>query len=241
MTDTQRAAGEYDVMALQYSADNTAGSYNAYYERPATIALLGEVQGLRVLDVGCGGGQLSEWLAEQGAVVTAFDVSQAMVDIARARLGDRASVLVADVAEPLFFAGKGEFDLVVVSLVMHYVRDWEEVLTELRRVLSPRGALVFSTHHPTMDWPLSCPEDYFAIKQVTDTWEKAGGEFQVTFWRRPLTAMCEAIFSAGFLIERLVEPEPLATLASHDPASYLELSTRPRFLFFRLRPSQEEV
>lgn len=95
---------------------------------------------------------------------------------------------------------------------------------------------MFSTHHPTMDWKLSSPDNYFATKQVTDNWSVGSGEFRVTFWRRPLTARCEAIAAAGFAIEQLVEPEPLAALADRDPVAYEEVRTKPRFLFFRLRP-----
>ncbi|MGA2528846.1 MAG: class I SAM-dependent methyltransferase [Acidimicrobiales bacterium] len=236
MTDAERTAREYDAMAGEYVADNAESPYNAFYERPATMALLGEVRGLRVLDAGCGDGQLSSWMADGGALVTALDVSPVMADLARERLGGRAEVLVADISQPLPFARSGEFDLVVASLVMHYVLDWQGVLGEFRRVLSPQGRVVFSTHHPAMDWQLSSPENYFTIKQVSEKWWKGSGQFEVTFWRRPLTAMCRAIADSGFVIEQLVEPEPLASLADRDRVAYDEISTKPRFLFFCLRP-----
>ena len=236
MSDAERSALQYDAMAADYAVKNAESAYNAFYERPATILLLGDVQGLHVLDVGCGSGQLTSWLLDHGAVVTAFDVSQAMADLAQKNAGDRATVLVADLAQPLAFPRTGEFDLVVASLVLHYVRDWEAVMSEFRRVLNPRGRVIFSTHHPSMDWLLSSPDDYFATKQVTEDWSMGSGSFAVTFWRRPLSAMCKAIASAGFVIEQLVEPEPLPALADRDPAAYDEIRTKPRFLFFRLRP-----
>ncbi len=223
-------------MAVEYAADNASGAYNALYERPATISLLGDVNGCRVLDAGCGNGELTAWLVEQGAIVTAFDVSPVMTDLARRRAGRGATVLVADLAQPLAFAGTGEFDIVVASLVMHYVRDWEAPLAEFHRILAPGGAVVFSVHHPTMDWRISSPEDYFAFKQVTDTWCKGGREFEVSFWRRPLTAMCRSIAASGFIIERLVEPGPSPELAERDPEAYQLIRTEPRFLFFRLAP-----
>jgi SAM-dependent methyltransferase len=238
--DGQRSASQYDAMGASYSARNSVGSYNAYYNRPATIGLLGEVSGRRVLEAGCGAGQLTAWLTEHGATVTAFDVSPVMAGLARERAGERAEVLVADLSRPLSFAATGGYDLVVASLVLHYVRDWAAVLGEFRRVLTPAGAVVFSTHHPTMDWQLYWPEDYFAIRQVTDTWETESGEFDVTFWRRPLTAMTEAIAAAGFVIERLIEPEPAAGLAELDPRADHAIRTQPRFLFFRLRPERPE-
>lgn len=236
MRDGERTARQYDAMADAYEADTAEGPFNAYYERPAMTTLVGEVEGRRVLELGCGTGPLTEWLVGGGAKVTACDVSPTMVDKARRRLGDRARLLVADIAQPLPFPS-ASFDLVVASLVLHYVEDWAAVLAEMHRVLELSGAVVFSTHHPTMDWQLASPEDYFATKQVTETWEKGGEPHEVTFWRRPLTAMCEAISGAGFVIERIVEPRPLPELAERDPAAYDELCTLPRFLFFRLRPA----
>jgi SAM-dependent methyltransferase len=53
MEDGQRTASQYDAMGASYAAHNSAGSYNAYYERPATIGLLGEVSGRLLLDRGC--------------------------------------------------------------------------------------------------------------------------------------------------------------------------------------------
>ncbi len=231
-----RSARQYDVMAVDYAADNAESAFNAHYERPAMISLVGEVEGRRVLEVGCGAGPLTAWLIDHGAVVTAMDVSPAMMRLARERVGDRATFLIADLAQPLSFATDTTFDLVVASLVLHYVRSWEAPLREFRRVLKPDGAVLFSTHHPTMDWPLHCPDDYFAVKQVTETWLKGSREFEVTFWRRPLTAMTEAIASAGFVIERLIEPKPSPELRDRDQEAYELLCTKPQFLLFGLRP-----
>ena len=93
----------------------------------------------------------------------------------------------------------------MASLVLHYVPDWEAVLVEFRRVLNSEGTVVFSVHHPAMDWQLHAPDDYFAVRQVTETGKRIGA-VRGHASRRPLTAMCQAIASAGFVIERLVEP-----------------------------------
>ncbi|HUJ66342.1 MAG TPA: class I SAM-dependent methyltransferase, partial [Acidimicrobiales bacterium] len=204
MEDQSCSATQYDAMAEAYASDNLDSPFNAYYERPATQRLLGDVTAKRVLEVGCGAGPLTEGLVDHGAVVTALDISPAMVSLAQARLGNRARILVGDLAEPLAFAADGDFDLVVASLVLHYLGVWVTPLRELRRVLIPDGALVFSTHHPAMDAQIHSPDDYFATKQVTEVWTKGAGSYEVTFWRRPLTAMTESIHEAGFLVERLV-------------------------------------
>lgn len=66
MGDGDRAALQYDAMAAAYAEDSAGNAYNAHYERPATIALLGEVTARRVLEVGCGAGPLTAWLVDQG-------------------------------------------------------------------------------------------------------------------------------------------------------------------------------
>jgi ubiquinone/menaquinone biosynthesis C-methylase UbiE len=235
MTDGERTARQYDAMASDYAIDNLESATNAYYERPATISLLGDVKGKRVLEVGCGAGPLTEWLVDHGADVTAADVSPEMVRLARERVGERATFEVADLEQPLAFAPDGGFAGIVASLVLHYVERWDVLLKEFWRVLDPEGWVVFSTHHPTMDWRLANPDDYFAFQQVSEVWGKGSGSYEVTFWRRPLTAMTEAIWHAGFVIERLIEPEPLPELELRNPTAYRLLKTKPRFLFFRLR------
>jgi len=124
--------------------------------------------------------------------------------------------------------------VVVASLVLHYLADWRAPLAELRRVLTQGGTVTFSSHHPAMDWPLHSPGNYFAIIQVTETWQKRGQPFDVTFWRRPLTAITAAISEAGFVIDQLVEPAPRPELQQRSPRAYDKLQTRPAFLFFRL-------
>jgi SAM-dependent methyltransferase len=157
-----------------------------------------------------------------------------MVFLAKRAVGNRARIIVADLNQPLSFAADHSFEFVVASLVLHYVEDWQPVFREFRRVLMPRGVVVFSTHHPTMDW-LHSPDDYFATKQITERWHIGSMDFDITFWRRPLTAMTHAISSSGFVIEELVEPGPSSELADKDPAAHEQIRTKPRFLFFRLR------
>lgn len=221
-------------MAIAYAAQNRASAFNAFYERPATIGLIEDVQGLRVLEAGSGPGVLTEWLVDHGAVVTAMDVSPKMVQLARNRVGDRARIVLADLAEPLDFMPDASVDLVVASLVLHYVADWAAVLREFHRVLVPDGTVVFSTHHPAMDWQLHSRDNYFAIKRVTETWDMPEGSHEVTFWRRPLTAMTAAIADADFVIEQLIEPEPVPELRRRDAEADTRLRTSPAFLFFRL-------
>jgi SAM-dependent methyltransferase len=229
----RRAAAPYDQFAAAYAADNEANAFNGLYERPAMLALLGDVSGKRVLDAGCGAGALAEALLQRGAVVTGIELSERMAELARIRLGERANIHVGDLGQPLAMFADGSFDVIAASLVLHYLERWEPTLRELARVLVPGGAVALSTHHPTMDWRLA-DGGYFETRQITETWRKGGEQATVSFWRRPLTAMVAAFRASGLVIEDIVEPMPVAACAERFPEDYVKLTTAPRFLFVRL-------
>jgi malonyl-CoA O-methyltransferase len=92
-------------------------------EEPHVRAAAGEVRGLNVLDLGCGTGRHSAWLAAAGARVTAVDFSQGMLNEARRKVaGAEVRFVVHDLHESLPF-GNETFDLVVSGLVLEHLRD----------------------------------------------------------------------------------------------------------------------
>ncbi|MEE6272759.1 class I SAM-dependent methyltransferase [Georgenia sp. MJ206] len=233
-------SSDYDSFASAYSADNESNLFNAYYERPEMLRLLGDVSGRRILDAGCGAGPLSAAIRAKGAVITAFDTSAAMVDLARERLGEDTDVRVADLGEPLPFTD-AEFDDVVASLVLHYLEDWTGPLAELRRVLEPGGRLILSVNHPTsyaIEYAAQrsvYPEaDYFAVTRYSEDYTFDGQRAVLTFWHRPLHAMTDAFAAAGFRIATVSEPPP----APDTPPELLPPDFEGRsflcFLFFVL-------
>src|SRR5688500_4289750 len=92
---------DYDGFAEAYTAENETSLLNAYYVRPAIVDLAGDVAGRRILDAGCGAGPVSVALRDRGAVVSGFDRSAKMVELARQRLGDDVDLRVADITGPL--------------------------------------------------------------------------------------------------------------------------------------------
>ena len=200
---------DYDSFAEAYSAENEVNLHNAYYERPATLALAGDVAGRRILDAGCGSGPLFAALRDRGAIVTGFDSSTGMLELARRRLGDGADLQVADLGSPLPFPD-GAFDDVIVSLVLHYLEDWTAPLAELRRVLRPGGRLIASVNHPISGHPVVRPSaDYFATYQWSDEITTSSGQsYVLTYWHRPLPVMIDAFTAAGFRIAVISEPLP---------------------------------
>lgn len=200
-------ANDYDTFAEAYTAETEANLINGYYARPAILDLAGDVSGRQVLDAGCGSGPLFAALRDRGAIVTGFDSSTKMVELARRRLGADAALHVADVDSPLPFPD-GAFDDVIASLVLHYLEDWTAPLAELRRVLRPGGRLIMSVHHPIIVKLIDPKADYFATSKWSDECTFNGQKALLTYWHRPLHAMTDAFAAAGFRIAVISEPQP---------------------------------
>ncbi len=111
----------------------------------AMLARLGSIDGLRVLDLGCGAGEMTLFLAARGAHVTALDISPGMLELARNRIDSalpEADVeFVAAPAEDTGLEG-GSVDLVVGKWILHHI-DVEAAAHEIKRVLRPGGRGVF--------------------------------------------------------------------------------------------------
>ncbi|MFE7625560.1 class I SAM-dependent methyltransferase [Streptomyces sp. NPDC057509] len=225
---------DYDSFAETYSAENETNLLNGHYERPAMLALAGDVAGRRILDAGCGSGPLSAALRDRGAVVSGFDASAGMLELARRRLGDGADLRVADLGSPLPYPDD-TFDDVVASLVLHYLEDWGPALAELRRVLRTGGRLIASVDHPFAvnlmhrQAGREAEYDYFSTTNWTEEWTMGGRTALMSFWHRPLHTMIEAFTSAGFRITVISEPEPDSAARELFPEA---IAAKPRFLCF---------
>lgn len=222
---------DYDGFARDYAHNSEANPYNALYERPAILALAGDVAGARILDAGCGPGMQAAELFARGATVTGIDLSEDLLAIARTR--STGTFLRHDLTEPLPFPDNS-FDLVLSSLVMHYLEDWVAPLREFHRVLVPGGRVVFSTHHPVMDLRANGSDDYLGTYQWEEDWQRGGRTMRMRFWHRPLRAMFSAFEKSDFVLSRFVEPDPDPVMAESSPRDFANLSRRAQFVLFEL-------
>jgi SAM-dependent methyltransferase len=134
----------YDALAPAY--DEFVGNYE--YERWTTTLLGKAVEygagGNRLLDVGCGTGLSLVTMVDRGWEVTGCDISPPMLEVARAKVGDRANLLVADMRD---LPDLGEFDLVwAINDPFNYLLSREELVAALdgmRRNLMPDGVALF--------------------------------------------------------------------------------------------------
>ena len=218
--------GYWDTSAEEYLAEH--GSFLGAKEfiwcpegvHEQDIRLLGDVTSQQVLEVGCGAGQCSRWLAEQGAVATGVDLSGQMLAQTEALqeehpLSPHAIVPVfhqAD-ARSLPFADKS-FDIAFSAYgALPFVKDAEAVFSEVARVLRPGGRWVFSVTHPIRwifpDVPgeagLTAEYSYFdrtPYVEIDQTGEPVYAEHH-----RTLEDWIRLLVGAGFSIDGLIEPE----------------------------------
>jgi SAM-dependent methyltransferase len=227
------AFDDYETLAEPFAARVDTKPHNAYYERPATLSLLPDVRGKRVLDAGCGPGVYVEWLANHGAEVLGFDVSAKMVHLAKQRVGTRAHIRRAHLGRPLDFLANASFDIVLSTLVLDYVNDWDQVFREFHRVLRQPGYLIFSVGHPFAEFTTHPSGNYFHTELVEFEFRGFGTPVRVPSYRRPLSALVNPLIEAGFTLERIIEPTPTEEFKHRDPKDYEELSRQPGFLCVR--------
>jgi SAM-dependent methyltransferase len=143
LDDPLLVADEYaDDARLRRRAAAFTGETTAVDARAPLVAAVVAAQPKRILEVGCGWGELAEWLGrETGAEVVAVDLSTRMVELARER-GVKAHV--GDVQELPF--ADGEFDVAVAAWMLYHVPDLDRGIAELARVLRPGGRLVVATN-----------------------------------------------------------------------------------------------
>lgn len=225
----------YQKLADDYARLIDSKPHNAYYERPATLALLPDVAGKDVLDAGCGPGAYAEELIRRGARVVSVDASDRMIELARKRLGPGAVIQQVDLSQPLSMFDDGRFDLVLAPLCLDYILDWLSVFREFFRMLRPGGHFVMSAGHPSFDAEYFDTKKYFEVEAVSCVWKGFGTKVLMPSFRRSMQDFLNPVAESGFVLERICEPLPTDDFLAADLQRYKQLMHRPAFLCFRAR------
>ncbi len=205
-------------------------------------AMLPDFKGKSVLDLGCGYGWHCMYAAKHGAAsVTGIDISQKMLDVAKDKSRglsiDYRQCAIEDVDFP-----DASFDIVISSLVFHYLEDFSPLVRKVFRMLRPGGFFVFSVEHPvftaygSQDWFYDQQGNILHFPVDNYFYE---GQRQAVFlgepvvkYHRTLTTYIRDLLHAGFIIRDLAEPMPPARFLDTVPGMRDELR-RPMMLLIR--------
>jgi SAM-dependent methyltransferase len=224
---------------LRRSREGLAGAP----EWPVLRSMLPPLEGLRVLDLGCGFGAFARWAREMGAdSVLGVDLSEKMLARARAQTQDPGvTYRLADI-ESLELPD-ASFDLVYSSLTLHYIEDFGAVCVAIRRLLVPGGRFVFSVEHPVFTAPSNpgwqtdptgakvWPINNYLLEgtRVTD-WITSG----VVKQHRTVSSYVNSLLDQGFRLIRLEEWGPSQEQIAERPDLADEVH-RPPFLLLGAR------
>ncbi|WP_425251688.1 class I SAM-dependent methyltransferase [Janthinobacterium sp. NFX145] len=228
-----------DAFFTAYSQlPRSLGGLDSAPEWPALRAMLPELQGKSVLDLGCGYGWFCRWAAEAGAAsVLGVDVSAKMLAQARS-MGEYAVVDYARLDLEQLVLPPASYDLVYSSLAFHYIEDFGTLLAAIHHALKPSGKLVFSIEHPIFmaprqpgwltdaqgckTWPI---DSYQQQGPRTSDWLAPG----VIKQHRTLGTTLNALIRAGFQLEHVEEWGPTDAQVAQQPA-LAEERERPMLL-----------
>ncbi|RVA54542.1 class I SAM-dependent methyltransferase [Mesorhizobium sp. M7A.F.Ca.US.001.01.1.1] len=212
-------------------------------EWPAMRAMLPDVGGLRVVDLGCGFGWFCRWAREHGAAqVLGLDLSEKMLARARAA-GPDAGISYETADLDRLSLPEASFDLVYSSLALHYVEDVSRLFGTVYRALAPGGHFVFSTEHPIFMAPTkpgwvidsegrkTWPVDQYLVEGPRSTDWLAKG---VVKHHRTIGTTLNALLQAGFTIAHVEEFRPTSEQIAAKPELAEELE-RPMFLLVSVR------
>ncbi len=212
-------------------------TYNDFIEQPAFRSLLPDLSGTKVLDLGCGSGQLATYMLDHGAEhVTGTDISASMLKIAPQH--ERITYIQAPMEE-LDFPGNS-FDLIVSSLALHYVEQYETMMQKIAYWLKDGGKLVFSTEHPIVTAKLD-KEGWIEDEQgkrlyyVVDNYSEEGVRRahwvvdDVITYHRTMATLVNGVIGSGLRLDALLEPVPIDEGLERMPKLVHELR-KPAFV-----------
>ncbi len=183
--------------------------------------LLGKISGKQICDLASGEGYLSRMMAERGGMVTAVDISNALLQQARKISQGYSINFLVDDAQTLHSVADETFNIVVCNMALMDVPDLASVFQAVNRILKPAGKFIIALLHPCFETPFSVPEtiaevdeaeNYVACRVLHYDQEgfwQSGGEGlrgKVGAYHRKLSTYLNGLLQAGFTIEEVAEP-----------------------------------
>lgn len=243
-TDAETDADLWERHAGWWQEGFTEGADPEYEEQILPLAARYLAGAQRVLDVGCGEGQLSRLAAAGGAtLVVGVDPTRAQIALAGQRAG--GPLYARSGADGLPFAD-ASFDAVVACLVFEHIEAVDNAIAEVARVLRPGGQFLFFLNHPLLQTPnsgwiddqmLDPPEQYWRIGAYLVeelSIEEVEKDVFIPFIHRPLSRYVNAMADNGLVLVQMHEPPPPPGFLALA-AEYAAAATIPRLLLLVTR------
>ncbi len=226
----------WEQHAQWWQDEFTDGADPEYEEQILPLVDRHVVGAPRVLDIGCGEGQVARRVEGSGSYVIGVDPSDAQLQVARARAGGpnylRADALMLPLRD-------GSFDAAVMALVLEHVDDMERAIAEVARVLRPGGRFVVFLNHPLLQTPGSgwiddqvLDEQYWRVGPYLHddrTVEEVAPGVELPFVHRPLSRYVNVMIDAGLVLVHMDEPAPPPGFLARAP-EYEDAASIPRLL-----------
>ena len=224
--------------------DNKVNANNLF-EIPALFSMLPDLEGKRVLDLGCGFGEHCIKFVEQGAKkVVGIDISEKMLQVAKVENYHEKIQYINMPMEDLAQLQE-KFDVVVSSLAFHYVEDFKGVIENIYNLLDEGGVFVFSQENPlctshsggdrwTRDENGKKLHVNLANYGVEGERETVWFVDNVKKYHRTFSTIVNTLVEAGFAIEKMIEPLPTEEILEQYP-DYRDLFHKPDFLLVKVK------
>lgn len=210
--DDSEFFAKYSEMPRSVSGLEKAQEWHAF------CALLPDLRGKRVLDLGCGFGWHCRYVREQCAQsVVGIDLSENMLGRARQATSDPSIEYRRSAIEDVELPDDA-FDLVISSLALHYVEQFDLVCRKINRWLAAGGMFVFSVEHPVFTAMAAqkwcCGPEGERLHWPVDEYQSEGLRHtqwladDVVKYHRTVATYVNTLIDSGFMISRLLEPGP---------------------------------
>jgi SAM-dependent methyltransferase len=237
--------GGWETHAGWWQEHFTDGADPEYEEQIIPLAVEHLAGTTRVLDVGCGEGQLSRAVAAaHGVWIVGLDVTEGQIVEAAARGGGVTYGRSAAERLPIRDAA---FDAVVICLTLEHIEPFEPAIQEMARVLAPGGRFLCFLNHPLLQAPNSgwiddhiLEEQYWRVgPYLADdvSMEEVAPGVRLPFMHRPLSRYINEMSANGLLVEHMDEPPPPPGFLAQAP-EYGEAASIPRLLVLRARKTE---
>lgn len=224
--------------------ENEANANNLF-EIPALFSLLPDLQGKKIIDLGCGFGEhCVQYVRDGAAKVVGIDISEKMLEVAKKENSNPNLTYINMPMENISEIDE-TFDVAISSLALHYIEDFDTLAKDVYDRLEANGVFVFSQENPintcfsggdrwTRDDNGRKLHVNLANYSVEGERESRWFVDGVKKYHRTFSTIVNTLIEAGFTIEKMIEPAPTPELLEKYP-DYEDLYHKPDFLLIKAR------